>query len=103
MTAYWINNFLEVRDPEQLARYAALAGEVMTAHGGRFLARGLPEDAFEHGRIERTTLIEFPSVEAAVGAYRSDAYQRALAVLGDAADRDIRIIAAVPISDPLSR
>jgi uncharacterized protein (DUF1330 family) len=96
MTAYWINTFRAVRDPDRLARYAELAGSVMTAHGGRFLARGLPQHAFEHGQIERTTLIEFPSVEAAVGAYRSDEYQRALAVLGDAADRDIRIIAGVP-------
>jgi uncharacterized protein (DUF1330 family) len=55
--------------------------------------------AFEHGLIERTTLIEFPSVEAAAGAYRSAAYQRALEVLGDAADRDIRIIAGVPPTD----
>ena len=100
MTAYWINSFLEIRDPERLARYAALAGEVMTAHGGRFLARGLPSNAFEHGRIERTTLIEFPSVEAAVAAYRSDAYQHALTVLGDAADRDIRILPAVTPTPP---
>jgi uncharacterized protein (DUF1330 family) len=95
MTAYWINTFREVRDPERLARYAALAGDVMRDHGGRFLARGLPQHAFELGSIERTTLIEFPSVEAAAGAYRSAEYQQALAVLGDAADRDIRIIAAV--------
>ncbi|WP_116997392.1 DUF1330 domain-containing protein [Desertimonas flava] len=96
MTAYWINTFREIRDPERLARYAALAGDVMEAHGGRFLARGLPAHAFEFGVVERTTLIEFPSVEAAYAAYTSDAYQRALAVLGDAADRDIRIIAAQP-------
>jgi uncharacterized protein (DUF1330 family) len=95
MTAYWINTFREIRDPDRLARYAEAAGDVMTAHGGRFLARGIPQHAFEFGVIERTTLIEFPSVEAAVAAYRSEAYQQALAVLGDAADRDIRIIAAL--------
>ena len=99
MTAYWINTFRVVRDPERLARYAELAGDVMRAHGGRFLARGLPQHAFEHGLIERTTLIEFPTVEAAAAAYRSAAYQRALEVLGDAADRDIRIIAAMWPSD----
>ena len=94
MTAYWINMFREIRDQDRLAQYAALAGEVMTSHGGRFLARGLPQHAFELGVLERTTLIEFPSVEAAFAAYHSDEYQRALAVLGDAADRDIRIIEA---------
>lgn len=95
MTAYWINTFREIRDHDRLARYAELAGDVMEAHGGRFLARGLPAHAFEHGVIERTTLIEFPNVEAAHAAYTSEAYQRALAVLGDAADRDIRIIEAL--------
>ena len=94
MTAYWINMFREIRDADRLARYAALAGDVMTAHGGRFLARGLPQHALEFGVLERTTLIEFPSVEAAFAAYHSDEYQQALAVLGDAANRDIRIIEA---------
>jgi uncharacterized protein (DUF1330 family) len=92
--AYWINMFVTVRDAEKLAAYAALAGPAMEAAGGRFLARGLPAAAFENGRTERTTLIEFPSVDAAVAAYHSPAYQEALRVLDGGADRDIRIIEA---------
>jgi uncharacterized protein (DUF1330 family) len=94
MSAYWINSFGEVRDPEKLAAYAALAGPAMEAAGGRFLARGKAAAAFENGRTERTTLIEFPSVDAAVAAYRSPAYQEALRALDGAADRDIRIVEA---------
>jgi uncharacterized protein (DUF1330 family) len=94
-TAYWINTFRSVHDDERLAAYAALAGPAMLAGGGRFLARGLPAAAFEAGTVERTTLIEFPSVEAAIATYRSPAYQEALQVLGDAAERDIRIVPAV--------
>ena len=67
----------------------------MRAAGGRFLARGNPAHAFESGTTERTTLIEFPSVDEAVAAYRSPAYQEALAALGDGAEREIRIIEAV--------
>lgn len=92
--AYWINTFREVRDPARLRAYAALAGPIMEAHGGRFLARGMPIRVFEAGVDQRTTLIEFPSAAAAVGAYESEAYQAALAVLGDAAVRDIRIVEA---------
>jgi uncharacterized protein (DUF1330 family) len=55
----------------------------------------MPAAAFESGVLERTTLIEFESVGAAVAAYRSPAYQEALRVLGDAAERDLRIIAAI--------
>ena len=93
--AYWINVFQSISDPERLQRYIELAGPAMRAAGGRFLARGNPAAAFESGTIERTTLIEFASVEAAVAAYQSHAYQDALEVLGDAAERDLRIIEAI--------
>ena len=92
--AYWINTFRSVSDPDRLAAYAELAGPAMRASGGRFLARGMPAAAFESGIVERTTLIEFPSVEAAVAAYDSPGYQAALQALGDGAERDIRIIEA---------
>ena len=95
--AYWINSFQSVTDPDRLQRYIELAGPAMRAAGGRFLARGNPAAAFESGAIERTTLIEFPSVEAAVAAYESPGYQEALAALGDAAERDLRIIEAVDL------
>jgi uncharacterized protein (DUF1330 family) len=95
MSAYWINSFVEVRDAEKLAAYAALAGPAIEAAGGRFLARGKAAAAFEGGKTERTTLIEFPSVDAAVAAYHSPAYQEALRALGDGADRDIRIVESV--------
>ena len=42
MAAYWINTFREIRDQARLATYIGLAGGIMEAHGGRFLARGLP-------------------------------------------------------------
>jgi uncharacterized protein (DUF1330 family) len=35
---------------------------------------------------------EFPSVEKAIAAYNSPAYQNALKALGDGAVRDIRIV-----------
>jgi uncharacterized protein (DUF1330 family) len=38
---------------------------------------------------------EFPSVEQAVAAYESPAYQEALRALGDGAVRDVRIVEAV--------
>jgi uncharacterized protein (DUF1330 family) len=92
--AYWLNTFRRVHDEERLAAYVELAGPAMRAAGGRFLARGLPAHAFESGVIERTTLIEFDSVDAALAAYRSPGYQQALRALGDGAERDIRVIEA---------
>lgn len=93
--AYWINTFRSVSDPDKLAAYIELAGPAMRAAGGRFLARGMPAAAFESGTIERTTLIEFDSVDAAVAAYESPSYQDALRALADGAERDLRIVEAL--------
>ena len=90
--AYWINTFRAVHHPARVDRYIELAGPAMRAAGGRFLARGLPAQVYESGLRERTTVIEFDSVEHAVAAYHSDGYQAALRALGDGAERDLRII-----------
>ena len=93
--AYWITFYREVRRPDALADYATLAGPAIEAAGGRMLARGMPADVREAGLAQRTVLIEFDSLEKARAAYQSPAYREALAVLGDAADRDIRFIEGV--------
>ena len=95
MSAYWINVFLEVRDPAMVRAYAELATPAIAEAGGRFLARGMPEAVFEHGRETRTVIIEFPSVEAARNCYDSPLYRRSLEALGDGAVRDIRIVPGV--------
>lgn len=97
MTAYWISTYVEITDEQKLAAYAALAGPALTGAGGTFLARGLPEKVYEAGRPTRTVLIEFDSVDAAVAAHDSPAYQAALSALDGGAVRDLRI---VPGADP---
>ncbi|MFG2054251.1 DUF1330 domain-containing protein [Micromonospora sp. NPDC048930] len=94
--AYWISTFRSISDEEKLAAYIELAGPALRAAGGTFLARGVPSRAFESGLLERTTLIEFDSVDAAVAAYHSPAYQEALRALAEGAERDVRIIEAAP-------
>jgi uncharacterized protein (DUF1330 family) len=94
--AYWVNTYREIHDQAKVDAYVALAVPAMEAGGGRFLARGKPATAYESGLLERTTLVEFDSVEQAVAAYESEGYQAALRALEDGADRDIRIIAGLP-------
>lgn len=95
MAAYWITTYRSISDPAKVGAYAALAGPAIEGAGGTFLARGLPSRAFEVGLLERAAVIQFDSVEAAVAAHDSPAYQEALRVLGDGALRDLRIIEAV--------
>jgi len=90
--AYWITFYRAVRKPDALAAYARLAGPALQAGGGRMLARGMPAAVHEQGLLQRTVLIEFDSLEQAKAAYQSPAYREALAVLGDAAERDIRFV-----------
>jgi uncharacterized protein (DUF1330 family) len=93
--AYWISTYRAVKDPDKLAAYAKLAGPALIAGGGRFLARGEPAKVYELGLMQRTVLIEFESVEQAVAAHDSPAYQAALDALGDGAEREIRVIESV--------
>jgi hypothetical protein len=93
--SYWISTYRAVKDEEKVAAYAKLAGPALTAAGGRFLARGQPSMAYQLGLMQRTVLLEFDSVEQAIKAHDSTAYQAALAALGDGADRDIRIIQGI--------
>ena len=90
--AYWVATYRAVSDPEALAAYAKLSGPAIAAAGGRILARGAPAHVYEAGLPQRTVVIEFDSVEQAMAAHDSPAYQEALAALAGGAERDIRIV-----------
>jgi len=78
-----------------LAAYAKLAAPAIQASGGRFLVRGVPTKTYEAGLNQRVVVIEFDSAAQATAAHDSAGYQAALKVLGDAAERDIRIVEGV--------
>ena len=89
---YWITIYRSVSNPATLAEYAKLATPAIQAAGGRFVARGVPAKVYERGLAERVVVIEFDSVEKAIAAYESPAYQAAFKILGNAADREIRMV-----------
>jgi uncharacterized protein (DUF1330 family) len=94
--AYWIACYRQISDPAKLAAYAKLAGPAIEAGGGRILARTTAAKAYEDGKLDRTVLIEFDSVEQAVAVHDGPAYQEALACLaGGAVVRDLRIVPGV--------
>jgi uncharacterized protein (DUF1330 family) len=93
--AYWVATYRSISNPDALAGYAKLAGPAIQAAGGRFLARGTAAKAYEAGILQRVVIIEFDSVEKATAAHDSSGYQEALKVLGNGADRDLRIVEGV--------
>lgn len=90
--AYWISCYRAIRDPKALAAYAKLAGPALQGAGGRFLARGMPARVYEAGLNQRTVLVEFDSIDQAIAAHDSAGYQEALRALGNAVERDLRIV-----------
>ena len=92
---YWLSAYRSIKNPDALGEYAKLAGPAISAGGGRFLARGTAAKAYEKGLIQRCVIIEFDSVDKAVAAHDSAGYQAALKVLGNAVERDLRIVEGV--------
>jgi uncharacterized protein (DUF1330 family) len=91
--AYWVATYrAPVSNQDAFAEYGKLAGPAIQAGGGRFIVRGSPSKTYENGLMERVVIIEFDSVEQAAQAHDSQGYQAALKALGNAADRDIRIV-----------
>jgi uncharacterized protein (DUF1330 family) len=93
--AYLITCYHSIKNPETLAAYAKIAGPAMQAAGGRFLVRGMPAKTYENGVNQRTVVVEFDSLERAIAAHDGPGYQEALRVLGNAAERDVRIVEGV--------
>ena len=89
--AYILSVYRSSPEADKLSEYAPAASAAIQGAGGRFIARGTPVKTFENGLIERSVVIEFDSVEAAIAAYESAEYQAAFALLGDI-DRDVRVI-----------
>ncbi|SOB98342.1 uncharacterized protein SAMN05877809_102205 [Rhodobacter sp. JA431] len=90
-SALWIAH-VEVLDPEAYGKYAVAAGPVIAEHGGVFLARATRYVQLEGNDRARNVVARFPSLEAAVACYNSDAYQAALAHAKGASVRDLVVV-----------
>jgi uncharacterized protein (DUF1330 family) len=92
---YFLSAHRSLAHPEKRQAYLELAGPAIIKAGGKVLASTNAVEARENGGSQQTVLIEFESFEAAVSAYESPDYQKALAALDGGADRDVRIFEGV--------
>jgi uncharacterized protein (DUF1330 family) len=92
--AYWVQTYRSsAKNSEAYEAYRKLASPALTAAGGRYLVRNKPAKTYEAGINERVILIEFESLEKAIAAYNTPAYQEALKELGTGnVERDIRLV-----------
>ena len=93
--AYWVAAYHSIDDPEKFAAYIELAGPAIANGGGTFLTRGAASKAYEAGILERTTIILFDSLEAAVATHDGPEYQEALVALDGGVTRDLRFVEGI--------
>lgn len=91
MSALWIAH-VTVTDAESYAKYAEIATDAITGHGGEFLARGGRYVQLEGTDRPRNVVARFPSVEDAVACYNSERYQEALQYAKGAAEREVVVV-----------
>ena len=91
MSALWIAH-VTVTDDEAYGKYAAIAGEAIAAHGGKFLARGGRYVSLEGKARPRNVVARFPSMDDAVACYNSARYQEALSYARGASERELMIV-----------
>ena len=93
--AYWVVAYHSIKNAGAFEAYAKMAVPAVQAAGGRFIVRGMPTKVYEAGMNQRIVVIEFDDIAKATAAHDTADYQAALRLLGDGADRDIRIVEGV--------
>jgi uncharacterized protein (DUF1330 family) len=92
MPAYLVAH-IEVHDPVQFEEYRTRVVPVIEAFGGRYLVRGGALETLEGvEQRRRLVVIEFPSMDAARGFYRSSDYAPVLQRRLDSATSDIVLV-----------
>ena len=89
---YWVVCYKSVSNPAAMSEYTKLAVVALEALGGSVILGGKPAKTHEAGVDQLVVIVEFENVEKAIAAYESDLYRPALKALGQAAERDFRIV-----------
>jgi uncharacterized protein (DUF1330 family) len=77
MSAYFLFDNVEVRDPVALAGYAKQAAKIVAEHGGRYVALDAVPEVVEgvNPGLRSVVLMEFPDVASARAWYDAPVYQ----------------------------
>ena len=92
MKAYWIAIYRDMKNPENIKKYAEKASPAIKKYNGVILARGGKVETIEGNPSPRTVLIKFPSMDAAVECYNSPEYQEAMKIGNGEFNRHIQIV-----------
>jgi uncharacterized protein (DUF1330 family) len=87
---------VKISDEDRYAEYRPGALASLEPYGGRYLVRGGATECVEGSwDVDRTVVIEFPSLDQARAWYRSDGYQQVAAIRREASTADIVLVEGV--------
>ena len=92
MKGYWIAVNKNLKNYENLKKYAEKATPAIKKYGGKILSRGGKVETIEGDPSPRTVLIEFPSMQEALKCYKSYEYQEAMKMGKGEFNRHIQIV-----------
>ena len=95
MKAYWIATYQDLKNPENIKRYAEKASPIIKKYNGIILARGGRVKTIEGNPSPRTVLIQFPTMDNALKCYNSPEYQEAMKIGNGEFNRHIQIVEGV--------
>ena len=72
---YWISLYFEIKNQENLKKYAETVTPIIKSYGGKPLIRGGKFEVFEGDTFVRTVVWEFTNYEKAVQCHKSKEYQ----------------------------
>ena len=93
--AYWIAIYKEIKNPENIKKYAEKASPAIKKYKGKILSRGGKIDTIEGVKSPRTVLIEFANMKDALNCYNSKEYQDAMKIGKGEFDRHIQIVEGI--------
>ena len=89
---YWISLYLEVKNQENLKKYAKKVTPIIKSFGGVPLVRGGQHKTFNGDEFVRTVVWEFPSYEKALECHASKEYQNGWDIAKDTTIRHMQVI-----------
>jgi|TARA_B100000767_G_scaffold84026_1_gene80898 uncharacterized protein (DUF1330 family) len=95
MKAYWIAVYKDMKNPENIKKYAEKASPAIKKYNGVILVRGGKVETIEGDPSPRTVLIEFPTMGEALKCYNSSEYQEAMKIGNGEFNRHIQIVEGI--------
>ena len=89
---YWISLYLEVKNDENLKKYAEKVTPIIKSFGGVPLVRGGQHKTFNGDEFVRTVVWEFPSYEKALECHASKEYQDGWDIAKNTTIRHMQVI-----------